>query len=182
MFNKNARSLKSDDRVHELILELKHVRWDVVLVRETWRPNANEMLSTEDGHIFVGRGFSDGSRGVGILVHARWAKRVKKTIPINERLLAVDVDVGLVKARFVSVYFPHAGYSDEQIHEMYTALTQLKQDADKHKRTCCIGGDFNAEVGVQTKTDDPCAIGVYGVPRTNARDSGSKAGSQWRDW
>eukprot|EP00973_Karenia_brevis_P070631 9819736-Karenia_brevis.AAC.1 len=69
IFAKNARSLKSDDDVQELLTELTDIKWDAVLVNETWREEAREMWQTAGGHTFIASGWQGNSRGVAILLH-----------------------------------------------------------------------------------------------------------------
>ena len=39
---KNARSLASDYRIEEMLIELENVHWDFIFIHETWRLEAEE--------------------------------------------------------------------------------------------------------------------------------------------
>ena len=53
---KNVRSLKSDDRLAELLYEVSDTHWDILMINETWREEAQEYFKTAGGHIFAGSG------------------------------------------------------------------------------------------------------------------------------
>eukprot|EP00973_Karenia_brevis_P093326 12416818-Karenia_brevis.AAC.1 len=72
------------------------------------------------GHRFLGSGGafkcnkSCGKHGVGILLHARWAKKVTNVARISPRLMYVDMEIGSIRVRLMSVYMPHAGHPDHE--------------------------------------------------------------------
>ena len=134
VFTKNARSLKADDRIEELIRELAGVQWDVVLICETWRVEQSELWETRQGHLFVGAGWGENSRGVAILFRNSWKHSIKNVIYVNERVLAVDADLLGERFRFIAVYMPHGGYSDAKAQEVYATLLQLKTEAARRGR------------------------------------------------
>ena len=69
---KNVRGLKTDERILELIDELKMLtNWDILVLNETWRLDGFEMWATDEGHLFCNAGCEAGRRGVGFLVHKR---------------------------------------------------------------------------------------------------------------
>jgi len=93
IWQKNCRSLKSDDRVYELERELIRSgdSWDAVLLSETWREEEKEFWSTTDENLFFGSGCADGRKGTGILLHAKWKKRVTQAVAVNPRLCYIDL-------------------------------------------------------------------------------------------
>ena len=63
---KNVRGLKTEERLHELITELKTMEpWDIIILSETWRVEECEMFATNDGHLFANAGCEAGRRGAG---------------------------------------------------------------------------------------------------------------------
>jgi hypothetical protein len=76
IFMKNARPLQSDERLEELLAVMKHVKWDAVMINESWREEAEEFDTLECKHVWFGSGGTRGKHGVGILLHSRWAPYV----------------------------------------------------------------------------------------------------------
>ena len=74
IFHKNARSLRHDDRLHEVMIEalLFDMEWNVILFSETWRDETREYFSISDGHVFCGFGGVSGSRGVACIINRKW--------------------------------------------------------------------------------------------------------------
>ena len=145
---KNVRGLKTDERIHELITELKTTKtWDIVILTETWRVDEMEMFATNEGHLFANAGCEAGRRGVGFLVHRRWTKFLLSFVPINERVATLTLRKHKFKVQIVGVYFPHCGYSDECVQQVYDILTNVLHEARTSKDHVVIAGDFNAEVG-----------------------------------
>ena len=66
---------------------------------------------------------------------------------INERIAYIDLDTSACNVRVATAYFPHCGYPDAHVQQMYDVLTALHDEAAKQKRTTIITGDFNAQVG-----------------------------------
>eukprot|EP00973_Karenia_brevis_P090162 12401232-Karenia_brevis.AAC.1 len=63
----------------------------------------------------------------------------------NERLIGLDAVICGRMVRFIAAYFPHSGYHDSCVQEVYSILSSLKKEADAKGYVTCIGGDFNAE-------------------------------------
>ena len=63
VLQKNMRSTNLSERLYELFREVHHVRWDVILISETWRQN-KEVWETQQGHIVVESGMFTNKHGV----------------------------------------------------------------------------------------------------------------------
>ena len=48
--------------------------------------------------------------GVGILVNSRWTRCIQKVHIVSDRILAIDMLFGTLKAKVVLVYMTHAGF------------------------------------------------------------------------
>ena len=91
------------------------------------------------------------TRGVGILLHSRWAHALFR--PVSERLYVLDVKLTNELVSIFSVYMPHADYPDEDVDVVYAQL-DLEVGRSKNSKTkIVIAGDWNATVG-QTQDDD----------------------------
>ena len=127
--------------VCRLVGELVGTHWDVLLLNETIRPIREEKWAFEDGHIYAGSGGDAYRHGVGIIVHARWAKYVRRFCPMSDRVAYVDVVSKSLRARFISAYFPHSKYSDTHIQTMYDVLSKTLRNARKRKLHAVIFAD-----------------------------------------
>ena len=168
IFAKNARSLQSDERLEELLIEVDQVEWDVVLVSETWREEVEEYDTLESKHIWFGSGGTRGKHGVGILVHKRWSNHVRGWRAINTRIGVLDIDVGPWKLSVFVVYMPHGGKSDICLEEVYSTISTLVKEARSAKRMTILGGDWNAEVE-SAAWESHATVGAFANPKGNAR-------------
>ena len=166
IFLKNVRSLSSDVRLTELLTEVADLRWDAILINESWRAEREEHDTLDQGHIWLGSGGTAGTRGVGILLHKRWSRYIHRWRAIDERIGLLELNISSVKISLVVVYMPHCGYQDADIQVVYDKLEALHEEARKKKRIFIFGGDWNAEV--RSAEDDP-AVGKYSNAIGNAR-------------
>ena len=169
IFGKNVQSLQTDAREDELLEELECFDWDVVLLNETWRSQKQERWTTKEGHMFCGSGGTEGSRGVAVMLNRRWTKGFKAVHNISDRICAVDVKIHGQVVRFISAYFPHGGYADEEVEAMYSNMDGLVDAARKRNWACVIFGDWNAVLGPGQDEDDPNSIGLHGIGQRNER-------------
>eukprot|EP00973_Karenia_brevis_P001477 200905-Karenia_brevis.AAC.1 len=113
IFLKNARSLSSEERFEELMAELDGIRWDAIMLNETWRPHPEERDVLHNGHLWFGSGGEEGKRGVGVLLHKDLGRYVCRWVAINSRIGVLELNFNkTVKITLVVVYMPHAGYID----------------------------------------------------------------------
>ena len=81
----NVHSLINfEDRMEQIMLELKDQQWDVLVFSETWREEAGEAWTTTRGHAWFGSGGIRGQTGVGCLLNGRWWHTAFK--PISNRV------------------------------------------------------------------------------------------------
>ena len=176
VYQKNARGLTNDGRIEEMMKELIDVKWDILILNETWRTEAREYFEMAEGHIFAGAGYPKHQRGVAIIVHRRWAKSILNFVAINERAAFLDINFNIYRMRVVAAYFPHSKYADIHVQEVYNTLSSLRREAKAKKYRFLIGADCNAEAGSRTEFDDPLVVGTCGLNRENSRGQWLK---QW---
>ena len=166
----NVHGLTNDDRLEELERELKLVKeWDVMILTETWRKPKNEYFETIDGNMFMNRGCDAARRGVGFLVHKKWISFIEDFIPLNERVSYLRLKVKHRIFVIIGAYFPHTGYPDHEVEEVYSAISSILEHCKKRKELVIVGGDFNAEIGERNELDDPSFIGKHTIGNTNPR-------------
>lgn len=166
---KNTRSLAGDVRMDELLEELVGQHWDMVCVNETWRREVEENFTLNGGHRWFGSG---GERkcggtgckhGVGILIHARLSKAIKRVTRLSPRVMFLDVQLGSRVMRAICVYMPHSGYDDAEVQLLYDQLDAIRNEAYKRCYLLSICGDWNAEVGCQQHGQEDGAIGPFSI-------------------
>ena len=167
ILHKNARGLSRDDDITEILAELETIEWDFVSLNETMRTSKTEHWIAQGGHRFMGSGHDLPTRGVGFLVHKKWSSSIKQFRRISERLAFIDIHCRHFKMRFVTAYFPHSGYADEDVQKLYDELSQLQWEAKQRKMVFIIGADCNAEVG--STDESTITLGKFGLGETNSR-------------
>ena len=169
IITKNVRGLKTDERIHELMHELTSMsHWDILILTETWRLDEFEMFTTNDGHLFANAGCKAGRRGVGFLIHRKWVKCMHNFTPINERVACITLQRQKFRIKILGVYFPHCGYSDDCVQQMYNILEGAVRETKKREHLV-IAGDFNAEIGVRQVVDNQKLIGEWSIGEQNYR-------------
>ena len=135
--------MNSSERIEELFSEIYSVRWDVILISETWR-QGKEIWEIEQGHIVIESGKFTNKHGVAILLNRRWKNQINWVQCACERVVAASITVNQQPIILVSSYLPHSGYLDNQVERAYKTITTMM---DREKRMKIIGGDFDAELG-----------------------------------
>lgn len=143
--------------------------WDIIILTETWRTKPREFFVTIGGHMFAGAGCDAGRRGVAFLVHKRWRHNIKEFHVVNERIAYLRLWRRHLKMRVIGAYFPHGGYSDTKVQEVYSALSEIHREATSWRESTILGGDFNAEVGRAGEHDCRKVIGKHGLNNENHR-------------
>ena len=130
--------------------------------------SASKIGALSTATLGLGSGGSKGQRGVGFLLHNRWKHFLFK--PISDRLAALDLNpLKETKIRFMAAYFPHTGYSDDDVEALYASIEEECAEARIKRHRVVIAGDFNAEVGTCSELDDPTIIGKSSMSRRSHR-------------
>ena len=162
IFGRNLQSLRTETRFEQFVLELDLLEyWDVLMLNETWRESATEMIEFGDGHLFLGRGGTKGHAGVAFILHKRWKTRLKAFKPISDRVDYLGLNIHGRKLRLVSLYMPHSDYPDTSVQVVYDTLSGWRHEARQLRRRLLVFGDWNAEVGQRAVGEDPEIIGNY---------------------
>ena len=160
------RSMRSSERIEEMVFEFEGCRWDAIFLSETWRREKSEIWEIHHKPIFMGAGKYNNKHGVGIMLNKKWRQRIIDTEYINERTITATIVVNRQRIKLMSVYFSHLGYADHQIEKMYKTI-------EKHTTKCkryifVVGGDFNAEQG-PGHTTECISVGRYTLNEGNKR-------------
>ena len=169
ILTKNVFSLQNDERLEELMTELREIDWDIVVITETWRDAKEENVVLADGHRFLGSGGTVSERGVAVIVHSRWSNGVQGCQAVSERLMAVEVDIWTHKFTLIATYMPHSGYDAVAVEEVYAAMSTLHNEARRKHRITVFAGDWNAVLGTWKPGDDAKVLGNHGLGPRNCR-------------
>jgi len=162
----NCRSLKSEDRLLELLTEAEKIKWDIIGLSEV-RRKSEDMITLKDGNVFYYRGTKDGRLGgVGFLINKKWRNNVEKIESVSDRVCKLILKINeRYSVQIFQVYAPTAASSEEEIEEFSQTLGSEHDKEDHYYKI--IMGDFNARVGKQ-EVDDTVA-GKYGLGQRNER-------------
>ena len=164
VLQKNTRSMSSSERLEELFSEVYRVRWDVILISETWR-QGKEIWEPAQGHIVIESGKFTSKHGVAIILNRRWKNQINWVECVCERVVAASISVNKQQITLVSVYLPHSGYPDHHVERTYKTISKI---IDKEKNMKIIGGDFNAELGPGDGVELSC-VGHDTLNKANCR-------------
>ena len=96
---------------------------------ETWRKQKEERWTTRQGHIFAATGVSEACHGTATLINNRWTKHIKEVQHSGPRL---TIEKKKFRRQVSSVYFPHTGYGDGCLRQVYS---ELQKHTDRCRKT-----------------------------------------------
>ena len=100
--------MDSSEKITQLLVELEHVSWDIILISESRTPSGTYYL--DGGHILYTVLLDDDLLGAGIFLHAKHVRSSNVVHRVCSRVLGLDLRVDGIKIRAVAVYVPHYGY------------------------------------------------------------------------
>ena len=121
-YTKNIRStrLDSSEKMSQLLAEVEHISWDIVLISESRTPSGTYCL--DGGHILYTVLLDGDFLGAGILLHCKHVKASNVVHRVSSRVLGLDFRVNGTKLRAMAVYVPHCGYDIEHFNETFDQL------------------------------------------------------------
>ena len=142
IWTKNAR-VNSHDRNEVLLAELEQLELDFIFFSETRTTSETTLL--DDSHKLFSTSAEGAASGVAILVHQRWLDHIKHVHRINDRLIAMDIqlDHSISLTRMISLYFPHSGHPISDLENSLQQLDALVSEAQSLGYKVLIGGDLN---------------------------------------
>ena len=156
--------------MERLLIELGSLHWDIIVFTETWMEASQEVFVTKHGHVWHGSGGIKGKRGVGFLLHKRWAETSEPLfITISPRLASLTIYIASISLCIIGVYMPHSKICDSEVDVVYACIDEHLACARAKGNRCIVAGDLNAEVGTRSEHDNPRIIGENSMLRRNAR-------------
>lgn len=163
----NTRTLRRDEDVEELEVELRSIKWHILGLSEVRREGEDTVI-LESGNLFYYReGDQLSQGGVGFIVHKAIANNVLELSSVSSRVVYIIVKISeryLLKV--VQVYAPTATHPDCEVEALYEDISKAIHNTTKTHFTVVVG-DFNAKVGIQGEGES--IIGRYGLGTRNHR-------------
>jgi len=77
--------------------------------------------------------------GVGMLVHKSVVKHVRNFVPVNDRILLIQINAVPVNTNIIQVYAPTTDHSDEEIQEFYDQIHSTINNLPKQQLLILMG-------------------------------------------
>ncbi|KAG7308870.1 hypothetical protein JYU34_006132 [Plutella xylostella] len=163
----NARTLSTDDRLHEFLEEVKNVKWDVIGLSEVRRRGEN-LMTLSNGDMFFHRGHEDSSYGgVGFLISRKICPDIKNVNSVSPRVCYIVIRLNnRYSIKLIQVYAPTSKQGTEDDVELfYEDIETAKRENPCHYTI--VMGDFNAKIGPPLENER--SIGQHGLGSRNPR-------------
>ncbi|XP_041980242.1 craniofacial development protein 2-like [Aricia agestis] len=163
----NGRTLRLEDHLVELEVELEKIRWHVLGLCEV-RRQGEDTMTLPSGHLFYFREGDHTSRGgVGFLVNKSLVDNVVEISSVSERVAYLVLRLtDRYSLNIVQVYAPTSTHSDDQMETMYEDVSKVLNTTPKTHFNVVMG-DFNSKVGVRASGES--CLGQHGVGIRNRR-------------
>ena len=80
------------------------------------------------------------------MVNKLWVPFIVRVVRVSDRMVFIDIRIAVCTYRFISVYFPHVGYSIEDYEICFNDLRTNVIMGQRLGMKCMVGGDFNIEL------------------------------------
>ena len=159
----NARSLSSDDRLHELEDELDRINFDIVGICETRRKGEGCLTLNKSGHQFYYKGGSTHQNGIGFIVNENTAGNVTSFKGISDRVVQLIIKINSkYHLNIIQAYLPTSSHTNEEVDTVYEETDNLVNNKAYYN---IVMGDFNAKTGQGNASE--LGTGPYGLSTRN---------------
>lgn len=164
----NVRSLYAAGKFENLVQEINRMKLQITGVSELRWPGSGA-CKHENGTLYYSGGDEGepGHRnGVGIFVTAELAKYVINFVPINDRIILLQLGASPFNINVLQIYAPTAEKRyDDEVESLYSQLDIIMKTLKNNEITYVLG-DFNAKIGQGSRSD---LVGEHGLGESNAR-------------
>lgn len=164
----NVRSLYAAGKFDNLIQEARRMETTIMGISELRWPGSGTCRHDEGILYYSGSEDNDTQHrnGVGILIKPELEKYVKQVIPINNRIIILQLNASLFNVNIIQIYAPTAEKKyDHETEILYQQLDDVLNHLKKDEINF-IMGDFNAKIGKGRRSD---LVGEYGLGESNER-------------
>ena len=165
----NATGLPQDADWPQIKEAVRGIAWDLLVIQEGISGSEKEIVKQVScGHkICWGRAAKKTDRCLGFVLHSKWSSHFGG-FTSRGRAAAIDVNIGADKLSFLTCHIPHSGHSESDVDQAYADLTHLLQQKRNKGRLCCIGGDFNGQLGPgNDEQDNTPIVGKHALGKRN---------------
>jgi len=189
MIAQNAQGMSSIVKLQAIVNNFEKRNFFAAFISETWR-EGDEKLKQNHTYIYgsaeATKSCNRGAKGVAIMLSTQ-AEEARKAANlygpsifcISPRVMAVRLELKKGKENMmiflVSVYAPNSSHTEEDWEEFYEDVDRCMDKADEDD-IIVVGGDFNAQMGVQDKNMNDKVCGRYGIRKQ------TKNGRVTRNW
>lgn len=137
----NVTTLKSEEKLTELIYALKQIKWDILGLSEVRR--SGERIVAHPDYILCYKGETPGSYGVGFIIKKHLASHIESFVGISERIAVLNIKLPGHRDLWsiIQVYSPTEQAEEETISTFYHDLNKTI-DSYAHKNFIVGNGRF----------------------------------------
>lgn len=154
----NTLSLRTNEKLIELMMALKNIKWSIIGMSEVRRLGEN--IEDYGEFILYYKGDTPGKYGIGFLIRKELKDHINEFIGISERIAILNIKPPSSEEMWsiVQVYSPTEQSDNTDIDSFYSTLT----DAIKNytSKNLIVMGDFNAQTG-NKRYGEETALGPY---------------------
>lgn len=159
----NVRTMAQTGKIQNAIKEMERLKIRILGISEMRWPNAN-YCDIEEHRVYYSGCPVKYEYGVGIIMHKSVAQNVSNFVPVNERIMLIQLKAIPANVNIIQVYAPTSEHEEEDINNFYNELNTLIKKIPK-RELLIIMGDFNAKVGRGRSGNH---IGPHGLGERNA--------------
>ena len=159
----NGRTLRLDQHLAQLEVELENIKWHVLGLCEV-RREGEDTVTLDSGHLLYFReGDKTSQGGVGFLVNKALSNNVEEISSVSTRVAYLILRLSKrYSMKVVQVYAPTSAHSDDEVEDMYEDISKALHNTTKAHFNVVMG-DFNGKVGIQTGNESRIGPHGYGV-------------------
>ena len=147
MWSLNVRGMSTEESLDELEQEAELSSTGILLIQETWRPEAKERINIGKW-TFFGTGSKERPRGnrTGILVLE--SIEVESWYHITARITGIRIPYGDKHLTIFSIYAPvqQGRNNSQRTNQFYETLADKTRQAKGRGDLLILGGDWNASI------------------------------------
>ena len=147
----NVRTLRRAGRVEELIHEMDKYRWNILGLSELRWKGSGEITVDNNHKLFYSGKEDKHEYGVGFLVNKEMVNTVISCTPISSRIILLRVKATPFNITIIQIYASTSAH-DEQETDMFYSKVQEQLDKAPNQDIKIILGDFNAKVGIDSRS------------------------------
>ena len=107
------------------------------------------MKTIHEDYLLVHKEAGNGLHGVGFIISAQLANRVKNVRLVNNRLIALTLQMNQGDLDIIQVYAPQQGRPNDEKEEFYVAWQNLVDNMPNRDNQLVLG-DLNGHIGPRT--------------------------------